>query len=388
MKIALFSWEARYAVEIGGVAAHVSDLADALARLGHEVHIFTRQAPGQTLDDLICGVWYHRCPCPRKDAFLDEVRAFNNSLCYYYMEAAAANGGFDVIHCHDWLCFSAGLRLRNECRLIATFHTTEWGRSGAWPESGQARHIADLEAEMTQKADAVIAVSYEVRRQTDLLYRCPDWKLSVIYHGIDLRRFTASPDLVAQTRAEHGLPADAPLALYVGSLTLRKGADILVSALPKTLEHCPQARLALAGEGEMRGQLEGMARGAGITGSVHFCGVPAEARLRQLYAACDVVCIPYRYDPFGVVALAAWAAGKPVVVCGEGAAAEFVYNKVNGLRCSAEGLGTALGELLSEADNMRWMGRNGRVAVETAFSWEAVAEQTLSAYDAREAVAK
>lgn len=384
MKIALFSWEARYAIEIGGVSAHVSDLAAALAAQGHEVHLFTRQGAGQPLEDFIFGVRYHRCPAPRHQNFLEEVRSFNRSLEYYFAEAARECGGFDLVHCHDWLTLQAGESVRNNCRFVVTFHTTEWGRSGSWPESGQAREIADLEAAATQKADSVIVVSHEVRRQVDLLYRCPDWKLSVIYHGIDLSRFTATEDDGLRVRAQLDLAPEQPVALYVGSLNFRKGPDVLLRAFHEALKKVPLARLIYAGEGEMRGRLEGEAQAEGFLDALRFVGWPKAADLQALYMASDVVCLPYRYDPFGVVALEAWAAGKPVIVSGDGAAAEMIYDKANGLRCYESGLGEALSGLLAEPEMAIWMGRNGRVAAETAFRWQAIAEQTIKAYGAKD----
>ncbi|HOY10606.1 MAG TPA: glycosyltransferase, partial [Candidatus Omnitrophota bacterium] len=42
MRIALLSWESIHSVHVGGIAFHVSELASALERKGHDVHVFTR----------------------------------------------------------------------------------------------------------------------------------------------------------------------------------------------------------------------------------------------------------------------------------------------------------------------------------------------------------
>src|SRR6478735_2764630 len=59
MRIAMFSWETLHSSPVGGVATHVTELAAALARRGHQVHVFTR--PGQGLGSVsqIGDVWYH-----------------------------------------------------------------------------------------------------------------------------------------------------------------------------------------------------------------------------------------------------------------------------------------------------------------------------------------
>ena len=51
MRIAMFSWESLHSITVGGVAPHVTELAAALQRRGHEVHVFTRRKEGQQLHE-------------------------------------------------------------------------------------------------------------------------------------------------------------------------------------------------------------------------------------------------------------------------------------------------------------------------------------------------
>ncbi len=60
MRIALLSWESLHSIAVGGVAVHVTELAAALTRRGHEVHVFTRQGQWQPEHDFVEGVHYHR----------------------------------------------------------------------------------------------------------------------------------------------------------------------------------------------------------------------------------------------------------------------------------------------------------------------------------------
>ena len=76
MRIAMLSWESLHSIAIGGVAAHVTELAAALARRGHQIHVFTRRAYGQAGHDWTDGVHYHRCMYRRND-FVDDI----NSMC-------------------------------------------------------------------------------------------------------------------------------------------------------------------------------------------------------------------------------------------------------------------------------------------------------------------
>jgi glycogen synthase len=47
----MFSWESLHSISVGGVAPHVTELAAALQRRNHEVHVFTRRADGQQLHE-------------------------------------------------------------------------------------------------------------------------------------------------------------------------------------------------------------------------------------------------------------------------------------------------------------------------------------------------
>ncbi len=94
------------------------------------------------------------------------------------------------------------------------------------------------------------------------------------------------------------------------------------------------------------------------------------------------MCVPSRNEPFGITVLEAWAARKPVVVSQNGGPAEFVWHTVNGLRIypRPDSVGWGLGTLFRDFEWARWMGRNGRIAVETTFTWDRIADITLQCY--------
>jgi len=127
---------------------------------------------------------------------------------------------------------------------------------------------------------------------------------------------------------------------------------------------------------------EARAQQLGVAHATPFLGFQANGELIDLYKACDVVCVPSRNEPFGIVILESWSAGKPVVSTRNGGPEEFVWHNVNGLKVYAnpDSIAWGLGTLFTNFEWARWMGRNGRVAAETAFSWDAIAGQTLAAY--------
>ena len=107
MRIAMLSWESLHSIAVGGVAAHVTELAAALARQGHQIHVFTRCACGQAAYDLRDDVHYHRCQYALHHDFVDEI----NNMCRAFVdrvyEVEDLIGHFDVVHAHDWLTANA-----------------------------------------------------------------------------------------------------------------------------------------------------------------------------------------------------------------------------------------------------------------------------------------
>ena len=174
-----------------------------------------------------------------------------------------------------------------------------------------------------------------------------------------------------------------PMVLFSGRMVCQKGPDLLVEAIPSILKFYPRARFVFAGDGEMRAQIEHRARQLGIAHATRFVGFQGNGTLSDLYKSCDVVCVPSRNEPFGIVVLEAWSCGKPVVSTVNGGPDEFVWHEVNGLKVYAnpDSIAWGLGTLFTNFEWGRWMGRNGRIGAETAFSWDTIADQVLGVYD-------
>ena len=104
--------------------------------------------------------------------------------------------------------------------------------------------------------------------------------------------------------------------------------------------------------------------------------------LIDLYKAVDCVVVPSRNEPFGIVVLEAWAAGKPVVATSVGGPSEIVWHDVTGYKVwpNPDSVAWGIGTLFSDFEHARWMGHNGRIATETTFSWDTIAGHTYGVY--------
>jgi len=385
MKIALLSWESLHSIPVGGIAAHVTELGAALERRGHEVHVFTRMGHGQPHYQQIQGVHYHRCPFDLNPNFVDEVNNMCRSFVHHVIATENFSGPFDVVHAHDWLAANALIWIlqARRRRAILTVHSTEYGRCGNHFCNGQSERVRFQERAGIYWADRVIAVSCSLKHELQWLYQVPDWKTSVVYNGVNVHNYDGWLE-PAQVKGRYGIGPTDPTVLFAGRMVYQKGPDLLVEAIPFILKYYSNAKFVFAGEGEMRRLAEHRVRQLGVAHATRFLGFQANGSLADLYKACDVVCVPSRNEPFGIVILESWSAGKPVVSTKNGGPEEFVWHNVNGLKVYAhpDSIAWGLGTLFKDFEWARWMGRNGRVAAESAFSWDAIAEQTLAVYRA------
>jgi glycosyltransferase involved in cell wall biosynthesis len=293
-------------------------------------------------------------------------------------------GHFDVIHAHDWLTANAMIWIKQGRghKCVLTIHATEYARCGNCFHNGRSQRIRDQERAGTYWADQVIAVSHATKKELMWMYEAPDWKTSVVYNGVSPHRFDGDVD-AGQIKRHYQIGPMDPTVLFCGRLTHQKGPDLLVEAIPSILRSHPRAKFAFLGDGEMRGSLEHRARQLGAGDAVRFLGYRNGQELVNLFKSCEAVCVPSRNEPFGIVVLEGWSAGKPVIVTQNGGPDEYVRHEQNGLKIHPrpDSVAWGVGTLFMNFDWARWMGQNGRQDVERQFTWDRIAEQTLTVYD-------
>ncbi|HEX6792122.1 MAG TPA: glycosyltransferase family 4 protein [Candidatus Krumholzibacteria bacterium] len=384
MRIAMLSWEALHAPCVGGVGRHVSELALALGRRGHEVHIFTRVAHGQTYYEIIDGVHYHRCPYQPAADFVDDV----NNMCRAFVDRVFVvedmQGPFDVVHAHDWLAANAMIWIKQGRNRpgVFTMHSTEYARCGNAFPPGRSDRIRFQERAGTYWSERVICVSNALRAELAWMYEVPETKIDVIPNGVDPTRFQ-QPVNVAAARRRYDIGPTDPVVVFSGRLEWQKGPDFLLEAMPAILRAHARAKLVYVGDGSMRPGLENRAWQLGIGHAVRFLGRRDEAEIATIYQMCDTVCVPSRNEPFGIVILEAWCAGKPVIVTEHGGATEIVRHEQGGLHVSPTPISIAwgIGTIFSDFDRARRMGETGRGEALARYAWPAIAEKTAAVYE-------
>jgi glycosyltransferase involved in cell wall biosynthesis len=383
MRIALFSWESLHSIPVGGVGVHVTELAAALERRKHEVHVFTRTGHNQRPYDNIHGVHYHRCTFALTSNFVDEINNMCRAFVKEYFSVEDHAGQFDIVHAHDWLASNAVVWIKEgrKKKAILTMHSTEYGRNGNKFFQGQSARVQDHERHGTFCADKVITVSNQLKDEIKWLYQLPEHKTRVIYNGVNAQAFDHELDPGA-IKKQYGIGPLDPMILFVGRMVVQKGPDILVRTMPSVLKYYPNAKYVIVGDGHMRHEVQALAHQLGVAPSLRMLGAKQGRDVIDLFKACDIVAVPSRNEPFGIVILEGWSASKPVVSTKRGGPAEFVWHGVNGLQVddTPDSVSWGLGNLLADHNRCQWMGRNGRAAVDAAFSWDSIAEQTEQVY--------
>jgi glycosyltransferase involved in cell wall biosynthesis len=385
MRIAFFAWESLHSIVVGGVAAHVTELAAGLQRRGHEVHVFVRLAQGLSTYQLIDGVHYHRCPVELNPDFITEMNNMGNSFVYFMRATEAYQGAhFDIVHGHDWLCAKGLVQVKNDYgrACVLTLHSTEYGRCGNHHFNGQSDRVRWVENEGAQRADRAVTVSGALADEVKAQYGVPDWKLRCVYNGVSCTRFDGFID-PAVCRRTYGIGPLDPMVLFVGRMSVQKGPDLLLEAVPCVLAARPDAKVVFVGDGYMRAALEQRARELGVQHAVRFLGnMGPNGDLINLYKSTDVVCVPSRNEPFGIVVLEAWAAGKPVVATRNGGPGEFIDHHREGLLVydNPGSICWGITEIFRDFLHARWMGERGRVKAAYGFNWDVIAGQTEGIY--------
>ena len=171
-------------------------------------------------------------------------------------------------------------------------------------------------------------------------------------------------------RSQAGVSPDAPVAGIVARMKPDRDHRLLLQAWSRVAEKLPDARLFIAGRGELEQELRRQAAESGLGESVVFIGYRRD--LPQVYRALDLkVLLAPGNDGTCRAALESMASGVPVLAADRGALAEIISDGQNGRVVpagDADALATALLELLQDRRRLSDMGRRAREEAQTRFT--------------------
>lgn len=242
--------------------------------------------------------------------------------------------------CYGFTLIKEELKIPLVVRLVTPLAVANETNGWNMPAKDKAPLI-EIERMMATRADAIVPISHSIQKTFSEKYYFPvDKRFSIINAGIaywpnyDVSQgyddSSQYPELIKAKQS------GKMLFLFLGRLEKRKGIDILIKAIKVLHSFNSDAKLdmsfVLSGndcidlpvilEKELNVQEQA---------SITYLGEVSDWEREKLYAFCDVVVFPSRYESFGLVPLEAFVHGKPVIASNAGAIPEVVIDKVCGL---------------------------------------------------------
>lgn len=236
------------------------------------------------------------------------------------------------------------------------------------------------------QANAGIAISDAIRRFSIDVEGARPEHITTIHYGLNPADIQAPVSARTDLRTALGLSPDN--TLLVGSICRiieQKGLSYGLRAFAQVAAGVPTAHYVLAGDGDLRPQLEAEAQALNIAPRVHFLGWRDDAR--AIMAGCDVLLAPSLWEGFGLVFLEAMALHLPVISTHVSAIPEVVVDGETGWLvppANVEALASALRTALTDPAERQRRGIAGRHRLETHFSVDQMVERTLAVYQSLE----
>ena len=287
--------------------------------------------------------------------------------------------GIGLVHSHGYKATVYGSFLRAWWPVAMTATCHLWFMDRTAPL--KMRAMVALEQRLYRSFPAVVAVSAEIR---DVLVRAGvrPGRVRVIANGIPLDAPAPAPAARAALRASLGVPEGAFLVLTAGRLTAQKDQATLLRAVA-TLAGGPRAtHCVVAGDGELRGELEALAARPELRERVRLTGFRDD--MAALLRAADAFALPSLDEGMPMILLEAAAAGAPLVATPVGDVPTLVHDGATGLlvpRGDPGALAAALARLRDEPGLAARLGEAARAEVRREHSHEAMAARYCEVYD-------
>lgn len=366
------------AVRYGGPIRSVHGLAVALAKRGHDVHVYTTNIDGDSVLDVpvdrpvdVDGVKVHYFP----------VSAALKRLCWspeLERRVRDSIAEFDVLHLHAVFLLPMRAAARAAARAGVPYVIAPRGmlirdvihRKSRWVKTAWINLV-----ERTTLANAAaVHVTADVEGIELKALGLPSHRIECIPNGVEWP-------------AEHAPLEQGPFAalperyvLFLSRISWKKGLDRLITAW----QWVPDIPLVIAGNDDenYRPRLEELARSVGVADRVLFVGPASDVQKWALYARAQLFVLPSYSENFGNVVAEAMAMGCPSLVTAEVGIAPLLTATGAGKVVSGapEALAAEVRELLADPAARQEMGRRGAEAARAELSWPGVAAQVERLY--------
>ena len=384
LRIAIVTYS--YPVEVGGGGLYATLLAQGLAALGEDVHIFASRNLGNDSEPNAGSLDFHHVPSVSWPFIT--MASYRTFLLQRIRRVVSRMGSFDVIHCMGTL----GLRLPRHDKswklgVCSMFHLSQVTKEEVQPRlinrirwlGGEIGLMPIYERRCIDRADCVLTLSEHTKKEITHRYNKPSHLIGVIPLAVSpeiLRLSRIPPEELGQYPRLH----QGCNILFVGRVYYRKRIDFLLESFKEVLRN-QDATLWIVGPGNLDFYRK-RARKLGIEKKVVFTGTIDRPALVRLYKLCDVFAFPSASEGFGFVLVEAMINGLPIV----GVNSTSIPEIADGCGIMVEpsdlkGFSQAISSLLVNKKMRQSLGEAGRRKVARDYSdWDLVSRRTRDFY--------
>ncbi|MCK4733192.1 MAG: glycosyltransferase family 4 protein [Methanophagales archaeon] len=347
-----------------------------LAKLGHDVTVFTSRFPDEEYD----------YPNLLKVKRLKPTFRIGNTP---FIPQLMMLEEFDIVHLHYPFIFGIELILLNSLLkkniFIVTYHQ-DLIYDGVFLNYLVKGYNYLIRDRVLSKAKKILTPSMDHLIGSSIKHIVKEREHDVVElpNGVDTEKFNS--DITCdEIKKKHSL-RDEKVILFVGALDKAhqfKGVEILIKAFSK-LKY-KKAILMIVGEGGLKGYYQNLAKGIGVSKKTIFTGRVPDHDLQKYYALSDLLVLPSttRGEIFGLVLVEAMACGKPVIATKLPGVRTVVDNEKNGFLVepkNVEDLANKIEYLLENENIAKKFGREGRIKVKEKYSWSKIGKKLESIY--------
>jgi glycosyltransferase involved in cell wall biosynthesis len=365
-----------------GVTSVVYQISKELAKLGHEVTLFTSMCPSlnKKLDITVVPI------------YIDNIKIyrFPYIACYYnfyitlnlFIEAQKNLQNFDIIHFHDMRCFQSLV-----CYYIANKKGIPYvlQTHGSLPGMAGERRLKKLldnlfGYKIILNAKKIIALN---RREAELIMEngIDKSNVEILPNGVDASYYQKK-SLKGRFRERYSIDTNTKIILYLGRIHKIKGIDLLVEAFSDVKKQFKDVILVIVGQdsGFLK-IIELLIKFYNLEDSVILTGALFEEDKLEALQDANIFVLPSVYETFPITVLEACACGLPIIVTDRCGIADVIDNRVGlVVPYDKDYLRDAILHMLSEDKLRQDFSKNGKLLVRDRFNWEKIAEQVERIY--------
>lgn len=371
-----------YAPNIGGIAAHVTNLATHLARRGHDVLVITMR--------------YDRAlPFYKREGSLRVVRLLVpdvsklRGFCFVVQAAPLLLAfslwrRFDVIHWHNFFPDAVVALFGGAAKKVFTNHSSTFlemfEKGGGYPIRW-----------LTRGACKIIGPSAELADKSRIFFEKAVQDVTYIPNGVDTNIFRPlDPDSRRQKREQllrrYNRDPETFIIVCPRRLEPKNGVRYFVESVPAIAKQHPRILCLILGndaDPKYAEEVRALSKRIGADANVRFLGPIPNPEMTGYYQVADVVVLPSLMEATSIAGLEALACGVPIVGTSVGGIPDIVHDGHNGVILPPKNpaaIAAAVTALLDDAERRTEYSNRARDLAVSRFSWDSIVNQTLNVY--------